>query len=274
MQNTRSNTINYVLLTVFALISVLPITVLFMNSLKPSTEIGANPLGFPQQIRLENFREAWIQGNYSTTMINSVILTFGTIAGTLLISGLAAYSLARLKPRGSGFIAFYVLIGASIPPQMFILPLFFMWRDAQLLNTHIGLIIIYCALNSPFATYLLRSYMVSLPEEFAEAARMDGATNVQIFYYVILPLTRFGFLTTGLVVGLAVWNEFLFAITFLPQPQMRPIATSLFAFQSQFSRDWALTSAASVLMLLPVMILFLLLQRSFIEGLSQGGLKG
>jgi raffinose/stachyose/melibiose transport system permease protein len=205
--------------------------------------------------------------------MNSLILTSGTIVGTLILAGLAAYALARLKLRGSDFLGFYFLIGTSVPPFLFIIPLFYMWRQLGLVNSHVGLIIIYCALHSPFATFLLRSYMVALPEEFVEAARIDGASHWQVFRFVILPLSWPGFLTAGLVVGLAVWNEFLFGITFLQTPELKPVSTSLFAFQQQFFRDWGLTNAGSVIMILPIIILFLLLQRRFIEGLTQGGLK-
>jgi raffinose/stachyose/melibiose transport system permease protein len=269
-QSTIPNYIILMLLTFFALI---PIVILLMNSVKSTPEIGRNPLGFPQKIILENYSEAWTTGNYARTIRNSLVLTGGTILGTLTLAGLAAYALARLKLRGGDLIAFYFLIGTSVPPQLFMVPLFFMWRRIGLINSHFGLILIYCGLFSPFSTYLLRSYMVSLPEEFIEAARIDGASHFQVFRHVIMPLSWPGFLTAGLVVGLAVWNEFLFAVTFLLRPELKPVATSLFAFQERFGRDWGLTSAGSVIMMLPVIVLFLLLQRRFIEGLTQGGLK-
>jgi raffinose/stachyose/melibiose transport system permease protein len=269
-QSTLPNYIILVLLTLFALI---PIGILLMNSVKSTPEISRNPLGFPQKVILENYSEAWTVGEYARTIRNSLVLTSGTILGTLTLAGLAAYALARLKLRGGDLIAFYFLIGTSVPPQLFMVPLFFMWRRVGLINSHFGLILIYCGLYSPFCTYLLRSYMVSLPEEFVEAARIDGASHFQVFRHVIMPLSWPGFLTAGLVVGLAVWNEFLFAVTFLLRNELKPVATSLFAFQQRFGRDWGLTSAGSVIMMLPVIILFLLLQRRFIEGLTQGGLK-
>jgi raffinose/stachyose/melibiose transport system permease protein len=264
---------NYMVLVLLFIFAVGPIVILLMNSVKSTAEIGRNPIGLPETIIWENYAEAWEEGEYAKTMRNSIILTGGTIAGTLTLAGLAAYALARLKLKGASIIAFYFLVGTSVPAQLFIIPLFFIWRELGLVNSHIGLIIIYCGLFSPFSTYLLRSYMVALPEEFVEAAKIDGASPWHIFRYIIMPLSWPGFLTAGLVVGLGVWNEFLFAITFLPNPEYKPIATSLFAFQARFGRDWGLTSAGSVIMMLPVIILFLLLQRRFIEGLTQGGLK-
>ncbi len=264
---------NYIILSILTIFALVPILVLLMNSVKSTPEIGRNPIGLPETVLLQNYADAWVEGSYATTIVNSAILTSGTILGTLAMAGLAAYALARLKLKGANLIAFYFLVGTSVPPQLFMVPLFFMWRQVGLVNSHLGLIIIYCGLFSPFATYLLRSYMVALPEEFVDAARIDGASHYQVFRHIIMPLAWPGFLTAGLVVGLAVWNEFLFAVTFLQAAELKPIATSLFAFQQRFGRDWGLTSAGSVIMMLPVIVLFLLLQRRFIEGLTQGGLK-
>jgi raffinose/stachyose/melibiose transport system permease protein len=264
---------NYIILLLLAAFTLIPLLLLALNSVKASSEIANDPFSLPREILFSNYSQAWDEGNYATTIRNSVILTSSTIAITLLFAGMAAYALARLKLKGANYLSFYFLVGIGVPAQLFIIPLFFMWKSIGLVNSHLGLIIIYTALNGPFATYLLRSYMVSIPEEFVDAAKIDGASNWQVFQYIIMPLSAPGFLTAGLVIGLGVWNEFLFAVTFLQRPELKPVATSLYAFQERFGRDWGLTNAGSVIMMLPVLILFLLLQRRFIEGLTQGGLK-
>lgn len=273
-QRIQSTFVNHAILSMLAVFALFPLVILLVNSVKTTGEIGRNPYGLPLEPRFENYVDAWNQGKFATTLGNTILLTTGTIAGVLLLASPAAFALARLKLRGSDFLGFYFMIGTSLPPFLFIIPLFYMWRQLGLVNSHLGLIIIYCALFSPFATFLLRSYMVALPEEFIEAARIDGASNWQVFRSIILPLSWPGFLTAGLVVGLSVWNEFLFGITFLQKPELKPVSTSLFAFQQQFVRDWGLTNAGSIIMIVPVVVLFLLLQRRFVEGLSQGGLKG
>jgi len=192
----------------------------------------------------------------------------------LSFSGLAAFSLARLKPKGSMIFAIYLLVGISIPAQMFILPLFLLWKNLNLIDTHIGLIIIYSGLNAPFATFLIRSYMIQLPEELFDAARIDGANPFQLFAKIAVPLSWPVFLTAGLIVGLAVWNEFLFALTFMQDENSKPISTILFAFQTRFENNWGLVSASAVMMVAPVAILFMIFQRRFIAGLTSGGLKG
>lgn len=264
---------NYVVLSLMAVFALAPIALLFINAFKTTAEIGMGPFSLPDRLLWSNFTTAWNEGNYATTIKNSVILTGSTVLGAVTLAGMAAYALARLNLKGSNLISFYFLIGTGVPAQLYIIPLFYTWKQFGLINSHFGLIIIYIALQSPFATYLLRSYMVSLPQEFIDAARIDGASNAQVLRHIIMPLSWPGFLTAALVVGLFTWNEFLFAVTFLPSTELKPIATSLYAFQLRFGRDWGLTNAGAVIMIVPVLVLFLLLQRNFIEGLTQGGLK-
>ena len=265
---------NYFILTVLALFCILPILLMFFNSIKPQEEFGLNPLGFPMSIRLENFVDAWILGEYAQIFLNSSKLVIGTLILNLTVSGLAGFSLAKLKPKGSDVFLLYLLVGISIPAQMFILPLFLLWKELGLMNTHIGLIIIYAGLNAPFATFLIRSYMVQLPDELFEAAKIDGASTLQLFYKIALPISWPVFLTAGLVVGLAVWNEFLFALTFIQDESSKPIATILFAFQRRFENDWGLVNASAVMMLAPVVVLFMFFQKRFIAGLTSGASKG
>ena len=264
---------NYILLILLAAFALGPLIVLAFNSLKSPAEIGRNPLGPPTEFLWQNYPTAWEVGNFSTTMRNSLILVVGTVAGVITLGGMAAYSLARLQLPGGGIVMAYMLLASSLPVQLFLVPLFFLWRTLGLVNTLHGLIIIYIALNAPFAIFLLRSYMMQIPADFEDAARVDGANEWQVFLRIVVPLTWPGLLTVGLVVALSVWNEFLMATVFLTQQELFTVVTSYYNFTSRFSRDWGLTSAAAVMMLAPILIVFLSLQRSFIAGLTQGGLK-
>ena len=272
----REGLFNHLILMILAMTIILPLLVLLFNSIKPQSEFGTNPLGFPKEIRLMNYYDAWVIGGYARIFLNSFILVAGTLIVNLTLSGMAAFSLAVLNPKGKLTIVLgiYLLVGISIPAQMFILPLFILWKNLYLTNTRIGLIIIYSALNAPFAVFLIRSYMIQLPSELFDAAKIDGANTFQLFYKIALPLSWPVFLTTGLVVGLAVWNEFLFALTFMQTEAYKPISTILFAFQSRFENDYSLVSAASIMMAAPIAILFMFFQRKFIAGLTGGGLKG
>ncbi len=270
----RAALLNHAVLVVLAAFALLPIAVLLSNSVKSSAEIGVNPLGPPRVVELGNFREAWERGNFARTMRNSVVLVAGTVSLVLLFGGLAAYSLARLKPPGAGVFMGYMLVAATLPIWLYLVPLFVLWRSLHLLNNPLGLILIYTALNAPLAIFLLRSFLLSVPQELEDAAVVDGANKLQAFFRIILPLAWSSFLTVGLVVALSVWGEFQIAIIFVQLPDFYPVTTSYFAFANRFGRDWALTSASAVMMIAPVMLFFIVLQRKFIEGLTQGSVKG
>jgi raffinose/stachyose/melibiose transport system permease protein len=265
---------NYIILTILLAFAIGPLLVLFFNSVKSVGEIGRNPLGPPQSFVWENFPKAWDVGNFSTTTRNSAILVIGTVAGVLLFGGMAAYSLAKLDMPGSGMVMLYLLVGTSVPIFLYLVPLFFTWQKLGLVNSLFGLILIYIATNSPFAIFLLRSYMMQLPRDFEDAARVDGASEWQVFSRIVVPLAWPGFLTVGLVVALSVWNEFLLATVFLTEQELFTAVTSYYNFATRFSRDWTMTSAAAVMMIAPIVVIFLALQRRFIEGLTQGGIRG
>ena len=271
---TASLVPNYVILSLLVIFSLGPLTVLGFNSLKSNAEVGRNPLGPPREaIQWENFTEAWEVGEYSVALRNSLIIVSGTIVGVCLVGGMAAYALAKLDLPGTDAFIIYFLVGTSLPVQLFLVPLYFLWARLGLVDNLLGLVIIYVALYSPFATFLIRSYMVAIPPDFEDAARVDGASEWQVFSRVIVPITWPGFLTAGLVTGLWAWNEFLFAVTFLHKPEVMTVILSYYNFAGRYGRDWGLTSAAALILILPVVAIFLLLQKQFIEGLTEGGLK-
>jgi raffinose/stachyose/melibiose transport system permease protein len=272
-QREPSKFLNHLVLSLLTAFAIAPILILGFNSLKSRAEIGENPLGFPQRIQLENFPNAWQQGKFAMTMRNSVLFVIGTVASVLVLGGLAAYSLARLKPPGADGFMLYMLVAATIPVWLYLVPLFTLWRTLGLLNNPLGLIMIYTALNAPFAIFLLRTFLLAIPRELEDAALVDGANRFQTLLRIILPLSWSGFLTVGLVVALGVWGEFQIALIFVHDPNLFPVTTSYFAFVNRFGRNWALTSAAAVMMIAPVIIFFLALQRRFIEGLTQGSVK-
>lgn len=265
---------NYFALGLLVIFALAPLLSIAFNAFKSSSELGRNPLGIPQEFILTNFSKAWEVGGFSTSVGNTLILVTGTVLGILIMGGMAAYSLAKLHLPASGLIMGYFLVGSALPIQLFLVPLFSLWRTLGWNNSLFGLIPIYWAVQSPFAIFLLRSYMVQIPSDFEDAARVDGANTIGVFFRIIVPLSWPAFLTVGLVVALNVWNEFLLALIFLTKSELFTVVTSYYNFSTRFSRDWSLTSAAAVMMTAPILIIFLLLQRRFVAGLTQGGLKG
>ncbi|HTL40249.1 MAG TPA: carbohydrate ABC transporter permease [Pseudolysinimonas sp.] len=266
--------VSYTVLIILGLFAFLPVLVLLFNSLKSSYEIGINPLGLPSELDWSNFADAWRQGNMARGFVNTTILVAGTIVGTWICAGSAAYALARLDLPFKRGIETYLFVVISLPVQMFIVPLFFLWVQLHLINTLFGLIIIYVATSTPFSVLLLRTFLVGIPRELDEAARLDGANEFQVATRVILPLSWPGFLTVGLVSGLGAYSELLFAVTFLIDPTLFPVATSFLQFSSGFTQLYNLVNAAGVIIVLPLIALFLVMQRRFIAGLATGGTKG
>ena len=254
-------------------VAISPLIILIFNSLKSRANLGADPVGYPDKLIFGNYANAVEQSNFLNSMTNSFILATFTVIPVLVLGGLAAYSLSRIQPRGTGAVMAYMLGVSTLPLWLYIVPLFYYWKTLGLINSFLGLVILYTAFNSPFAIFLLRSFLLKVPKEVEEAAVIDGANRMQILIRVILPLTWTGFLTVGLLVAVAVWGEFQVALIFISDPEKFPVTTAFFAFQQQFGNDWTLTSAVAVLTIAPILALFLSFQRKFTEGLTQGSIK-
>jgi len=265
--------LNYFVVFLMTAFALGPIVILFMNSVKGTAELGSNPIGFPRTFVWENYLVAWERGNFATTLGNSSFLVVTTVLAQLTFCGLAAYSLARLNPPGGNIFMVVMLTGSTIPVWLYIVPLFMLWRDLGLLNNLWGLILLYSAGGAPFAIFLLRSFMLQIHPDFEDAARIDGASELQVLWSVIMPLAWPGFLTVGLMTALGTWSEYQLALIFVTDPELFPVTTSYAAFVGRFSRDWGLTSAAAVMLIAPVLLMFLSLQRQFIDGLTAGGVK-
>jgi raffinose/stachyose/melibiose transport system permease protein len=269
-----TRTMFYLVLTALAIYAIAPLVIVLFAALKSEQSLATNPLGLPTHPAWGNFVTAWTQGNIGTGMRNSAIIATGTIIGVCVIAGLAAYAMGRLQMPGTNMMIVYLIGTTALPVQLFLVPLFYLWSHLHLYNSLPGVIIIYCAMFSPFSTLLLRSFMVSLPRDYEEAARLDGANELKVLWRVTLRLVAPGFLSVALIAGLSSWNEFLIGITFLQSSNLQPVSVALYSFQQGFSQNDSLISAAGIIMLLPMMALFLVLQRHFIAGIASGGLGG
>jgi len=264
----------YVVLCLLLLFALGPLVIFVFSALKSQSELATSPLSVPLTPHWHNFVTAWQQANMGAGLLNSLIVVAGTVGGVCVIAGCAAYAMARLDLPGAGTFTTYLLVTSSLPTQMFLVPLFYLWTSVNLYDSLFGLIVIYWGLFSPFATLLLRSFMLGIPRELEEAARIDGAGELRVLFRVILPIAAPGFLTIALVTALSAYNEFLFAVTFIQDSAKLPVSTAFFSFQQGFSQDYTLFGAAGVIMVLPMLLLFLALQRRFIEGVSTSGLGG
>ena len=262
------------MLSVALFVALFPIALLVLNSLKPAAAIVQNPLSLPETIRWDNFTRAWKDAKFSQTFFNSALLTALTIILVCSTASLTAYVLARHKVKSWKIVTFYLLGTTTAPIQLFLFPLYFGFARLGLVNNVFAVALVYTAIYSPFAVMLLRTYFLAVPREIEEAAIMDGANHWQVFTKVMLPLVSPGILTVALIIGLYSWNEFLIATTFLQKADRLTAVVSFFLLSGQYSSDWGEIMAAALIIVLPVVILFVALQRRFIEGIAGGSVKG
>ncbi len=206
--------------------------------------------------------------------MNSAIITIGTVLGVCVIACCAAHAMARLDLPGSGLVIVYLLGTTALPIQFFLVPLFSLWSHLRLYNNLFGIIVIYWSIFSPFATLLLRSFMLSIPRDYEDAARLDGAGELSVLRRVTLPLAAPGFLDHRARVRPGGVERVPARGDLPASTDKQPISIALYSFQQGFTQSYALISAAGVVMLLPMVLFFLLLQRRFVAGLTAGGLGG
>ncbi|GII92752.1 carbohydrate ABC transporter permease [Sinosporangium siamense] len=273
-RRTAKHPVAYLILSILALYAIGPMVVFVLASLKTPSEISESPLGLPGEFRWDNFATAWVEANMGAGLMNSVVIAVSTAVGVCVIAGCAAYALTRLDLPKPGVFILYLLVASSLPIQLFLVPLLSLWTKIGLYDSRFGLIVIYWAIYSPFATLLIRSFLIAVPKEYEAAARIDGAGEIRVFTRIVFPLVWPGILTAGLVAGLQAYNEFLLAVTFIQDSENLPASISLYSFQQGFSPNWALVSAAGLIMVLPVLALFIALQRRFVEGYTSSGMSG
>ena len=274
VSNRWSVAINYAVLVLGAVIALGPLLLMVLNAFKATPEIITSPLSLPAEPQWVNFVHAWNDARLGETLFNSAKVALMTIALVLTTGSGMAYVLARQKIKAWKQLSAYILATTTAPIQLYLFPLYFGFAKSGLVNNPVAVSFIYCAMFSPFAIMLLRTYFIAVPKELEEAAQLDGANSWQVFRDVMLPIVSPGLLTVALIIGLYCWNEFLIASTFL---QVRSEMTSVVAFSllsGQYTSDWGEIMAAATMIVLPILMLFVLLQRNFIDGMAGGSTKG
>lgn len=257
------------LLVVLAIAVLYPLLWMVLSSFKDNREVFDHPWGLPGQLRWENFAKASSAG-VVRYFANSIIVTAASIVTTVLISAWAAFSLTRLKIRFGGFALGVVLGGLMIAPTVALIPLFGLLQSLHIYDTYWALIVLYTAFRIPFTTFLIRAYMIDLPREVDEAAILDGCSKSQAFWQVILPMCRPILVSSALLHALFAWNEFAFALVFLNNPNLKTLPVGLMDMQSRLLTDWPVQFAGLTMAALPMVVLFLIGQRQFLRGLTEG----
>lgn len=269
-----SSTAKYIVLILFALIVVAPILWVLFTSLKTTRELAMSPLGFPATPRWENYVEAWTVGRFSKYFLNSVIVSIPIVVGSVGLSCLAGYGFARFKFPGGNIVFYAFLLGLMVPFQSIMIPLFYILRDINLLGTYWAMILPMIALGLPFGIFFMRAFFLGLPLELDDAAQIDGCNEFDVFWRVMLPLAGPAISTLTVLQFIAAWNSFLVPLLYMQREELRPLVLGLMFFQTRYTRDIPLTMAGTTIAMLPVIVVYLVLQRRFIQGLTAGAVKG
>ncbi|MCQ2508627.1 MAG: carbohydrate ABC transporter permease [Dorea sp.] len=265
--------LTHVFLMALVLIIVLPVLWLIINSLKTNQEMFVDSMSLPKVIQWGNYVTAWGKGLYNY-FLSSVITSAISIFFILALSTMLAYGLTRFDLKGKDIIFFIVLGGMALSEQVALVPLFKMIRMMHLYDTRAAIILPYIAFRIPFTMFLLRSYFMGIPRELEEAAYIDGATTFQIFYKIILPISK-PVLASAAIVNLNfVWNEFLFANVFLESKKLMTIPLGIMSFQGDLKSDYVTMLAGILIASLPMIIIYLSMQKQFVRGLTAGAVKG
>lgn len=247
----------------------------FMLTSAVSTNAGT---GFealiPREPTLANFTDVLTRGNFLTYLGNSLIVALITVLGSSALALFAAVAVARFRFRFRTSVLIMILVIQMVPLEALVIPLFLQARELQLLNSLIGLSVVYIALSLPFAVWMLRGFVAAVPVEVEEAAYLDGASWGRMFWSVLLPLVAPGLVATSIFSFITAWNEFILALTFFNDSDKYTVAVGLRAFFGQNTTDWSLVMAGSTIITLPVMIFFLFVQRGLASGLVAGAVKG
>lgn len=265
----------YAILSVYLLVATFPFYYMLLTSLRTQKDVyDRTNMLTPANLTLENYQIVIGSTGIRTWLTNSVIVAFSSTLIAVVIGVLAAYSLARLRFLGSQSLAKSVLFMYLVPSSLLFIPLFLIISRLRLLNTLWALIISYQTFNVPFCTWLLLGYFRTLPEELEDAARIDGCSRLGVLMRIVLPLAGPGIVTAFIFGFTNSWNEFLFAVVMAQRTELRTIPAGLYSFQVGDVLLWGRLMAAALIATLPVTLLFMLVQRFVVQGLTVGAVKG
>lgn len=265
----------YLILGTWAFFTIFVLGWVLVSSFKSNQEIFKDVFNFPKVWQFVNYVKAWNAAKFALYFKNSLIVTFIAVAGILITSAPAAYVLSRIDFKGRNFISMVFIAGMGIPVSLVLIPLYVMMNKLGLVNTFTGLVIVYVSLSIPFTVYILTGFFGSLPKELEEAAIIDGCTDFEVFWHIMLPLASPGLLTAAIFNGIGLWNEYQLVLVFIGDGAKRTLALGLYSLQSamQYTGDWVGLFAGVSIVMVPTILLFVVLSEKMISGITMGATK-
>ncbi len=273
-RNLWQQLILYFIIAVGAVIMVFPFLWMTSTALKQHTYvIETPPRLLPPEPTLENFEEAWTSNNFRVYFRNSLVVAITTTAFSVFFSAMAAYAFARFDFPGRELVFYSLLLTMMIPGVVLIIPQFILAKALHLRNSLYGLILVYVSMSIPLNSFLLRGFFEGMPRELEEAVLVDGGGYFTIFFRIVLPLARPALATVSIFTFLFSWDEYVWALTAIDEAARRTLPVAIATFQGQHATEWGLVFAASLIAIIPVLAVFILLQRHFVQGLTEGAFR-
>jgi len=263
----------YLILGAVLAVTLLPFAWVLLSSLNTTRGIFAGQI-IPSTLQWDNYRRAWQIGNLSQYVGNSVIVAVSTVLLTLFACCPAGYAFGRMRFHGAATLFYAYLFGLTIPFQAVLIPIFYQLKNLHLLNNLLGIVLVQVGTGVPFGVFLMRNFFRDLPGEIADAARIDGATELGVFMRVMLPLAKPATLALVVFSFIGSWNEYLLPLIALQSDAKRTLPTGLVRYSTQYATDYSLVFAATVISFVPTILIYLFFQRQFIEGINVGASKG
>lgn len=270
METPRLNRVTLVLygfVGLFSMIVLIPMLYMILVGFKTRTSMFMDPLGLPQSLSFDSFERAWGVG-IGTFLVNSLMVTFLSVVIIVLVSGMAAYALARMKGGIGKVIYLMIVAGFAIPMQAVLVPLFQIISGAGMLNDRLAIVLPYAAYGIPFTVILFYAFLLDFPKELEEAARLDGCTRFQTFVRIILPLSGPAIASAAIFQSVFVWNEFILALLTLTSPDVKTLPVGILQLKGEYSSDWPAMMAGLTLATLPLLLIFILAQKYFVRSLA------
>ena len=260
----------YLLLWAYAAAALIPLVVMVLDSLRPNAAVLSHPLAMPSSLDFSSYATAWTQASFSTYVQNSVLVTVGAVALDVIVSLPASYVLGRYQFRGSGLLIAYFLAGLMLPVRLGILPIFYLLGSLGLVDSRLGLVLVYAASGVPFSVFIMSAFFRGLPRELEEAARIDGAGELRIFARVLVPLVKPAIATVVVFRFVPLWNDFFFPLVLLRTTDRYTLPVGLTQFFGEFQTNWSALFAGLVIATVPLVVLFLVATKQIVEGLTAG----
>ncbi len=270
----RFNPIHYLILTIWSVIVLFPVWTMLVNSVKKQLDIFRNPFAFPKNLNFDGYNYVLKNSDFLLYLWNTLLVVTITIVLTLFVGSLAAYALANWKGKIAKAVYLLFLAGIMIPIRLGTINIFQIIRSLGLMGSIYGLIPVYVAWGLPIAVFVLTTFIQELPGDLMEAAALDGASRIQIYYTVILPLTRPALGTVAILNLIDIWNDIWFPLIFNLRENQRTLLLGVTYFFGTYQTDWTKVLVVLTLATFPILALYILMSRQFIKGLTAGAIKG